>query len=72
MKGWTSMGLPEPGPVSGARGVVGLLLLPLDLEDLLLRDEGLAIGTAFCLAPSDFSICNRMDQTQRLSTNYFS
>jgi len=26
-KGWVSMGLPEPGPVRGMRGVVGLLLV---------------------------------------------
>ena len=52
-KGWMSMGLPEPGPVSGTRGVEELLLL--DFEDAFFRLMGLTIA-AFSLASCCFSI----------------
>lgn len=49
-KGWVSMGLPEPGPVRGMRGVVGLLLLLLLFDDLVACCCGLMMGSiVFCV-----------------------
>lgn len=59
------MGLPEPGPVSGALGVLGLLLMELDLEDALcLMMTGLMMGAAFFAGSSWFSIVSARFSTK--------
>ena len=56
-KGWVSMGLPEPGPVRGMRGVVGLLLLLLLLlDDLVACCCGLMMGSIVFFMMSDVMV----------------
>ena len=59
-KGWVSMGLPEPGPVRGMRGVVGLLLV----DDLV----GAWVGCGLMMGSIVFCVRSLSSISQLLTT----